>query len=379
MTDTRDPGVCGGLVVDAGSVGGMPVEKLMGRAARVIVTRVACLKEEFNVLIISGLHNKTLAERIMRESYTVGAYPYLWTFDEEFFLKYGKNLSKDTIASLPKHLRALLEESDVILWLSQFYDVKRLPAEVEEAVIAFWDEVHEAIKARPRLLVNLPSPKDVEGVVINYEQFLRSFAEAVDVDYSRLRRVGKALASELDGRKRVHLYDAKGTDLAFSIEGRSVRVEVGTLEDCFSTGEECEVEVPSGEVYVAPLETSANGVLVVEELREYGIKNLELRFERGRIVSFRAERGEGEFQELLDKAEGDKDRIAEFGMGINHGMKPTGYRIYDEKALGTAHVAIGDNVDLGGENEASIHLDFVLHRPNIEVDEVLLMRKGKFT
>jgi len=137
------------------------------------------------------------------------------------------------------------------------------------------------------------------------------------------------------------------------------------------------VEVPSGEVYVAPLETSANGVLVVEELREYGIKNLELRFEGGRIVSFRAERGEGEFQELLDKAEGDKDRIAEFGMGINQGMKLTGYRIYDEKALGTAHVAIGDNVDLGGENKASIHLDFVLHRPNIEVDEVLLMEKGK--
>jgi len=355
----------------------MPVERLMERVARVIATRVACLREGLNVLIISGLHNKALAERIMRESYAVGAHPYLWMFEEEFFLKYGGNLSKDAIASLPKHLRALLEESDVILWLSQFYDVERLPAEVKEAVIAFWNEVHEAIKARPRLLVNLPSPKDVEGVVINYEQFLRSFAKAVDVDYRRLRRVGKALASKLVGRKRVHLYDAKGTDLAFSIETRSVRVEVGTLEDCFSRGEECEVEVPSGEVYVAPVETSAIGVLVVEELQEYGIKNLELRFERGRIVSFRAERGEGEFRDLLDEAEGDKDRIAEFGVGINYGIKPTGYRIYDEKALGTAHVAIGDNVDLGGKNKASIHLDFVLDCPNIEVDEVLLMEKGR--
>ena len=354
----------------------MSVEKLMEKAARVITTRVACLKEGFNALIISGLHNKALAERIMLESYAVGAYPYLWAFDEEFFLSYGEDLSEETIALLPKHLRALLENSDVILWLSQFYNVERLPAEVEEAVISFWSEVHEAIKAKPRVLINLPSHRSI-GAGINYEQFLRSFAEAVDVDYSRLRRVGKALASELAGRKRVHLYDAKGTDLTFSIEGRSVRVEVGTLEDCFSTGEECEVEVPSGEVYVAPIETSANGTLVVEELTEYGIKNLELRFERGKIVSFRAGRGEGEFRSLLDKAEGDKDRIAEFGMGINYGMKPTGYRIYDEKALGTAHVAIGDNVDLGGVNEASIHLDFVLHCPNIEVDDVLLMEKGR--
>jgi leucyl aminopeptidase (aminopeptidase T) len=244
-------------------------------------------------------------------------------------------------------------------------------------MVSFWSDVHKAIKARPRVFVNLPSPRSI-GAVMDYEQLLRSFAKAVDVDYGRLRRVGKALASELDGRELVHIYDAKGTDLAFSIENRRVGVEVGTLEDCFSAEEEYEVEVPSGEVYVAPIETSANGILVVEELREYDIRDLELRFERGRIVSFRAERGEGEFRDLLDKAEGDKDRIAEFGIGINYGMKPTGYRIYDEKALGTAHIAIGDNVDLGGVNEASMHLDFILHRPNIEVDDLPLMEEGKF-
>jgi leucyl aminopeptidase (aminopeptidase T) len=42
---------------------------------------------------------------------------------------------------------------------------------------------------------------------------------------------------------------------------------------------------------VAPIETSANGVLVVEEVGEYNIKNLELRFEKGKIVSFKAEKG----------------------------------------------------------------------------------------
>jgi len=135
----------------------LPVEKLMGKAARVIVTRVARLKEEFNVLIIGGLHNKALAERIMLESYAVGAYPFLWVFDEEFFLKYGEDLFKNTIAPLPKHLRALLEDSDVIIWLSQFYDLARLPADVQEAVISFWSDVYEAIKARPRVR-SLPRP-----------------------------------------------------------------------------------------------------------------------------------------------------------------------------------------------------------------------------
>jgi leucyl aminopeptidase (aminopeptidase T) len=58
-------------------------------------------------------------------------------------------------------------------------------------------------------------------------------------------------------------------------------------------------------------------------------------------------------------------------------MKLTGYRIYDEKALGTIHIAIGNNVHLGGVNKASIHWDFVIHNPSIEVDDGLLMKKGK--
>jgi len=143
--------------------------------------------------------------------------------------------------------------------------------------------------------------------------------------------------------------------LTFSIDKRHVGVEVGTLEDCFSSGKECEAEVPGGEVYVAPIETSANGVLAVEGFRDYNIQNLKLRFKEGKVVSFKAEKGNDVFGGLLDKAEGDKDRIAEFGIGINYGMKLTGYRIYDEKALGTDHIATGDNVHLGRVNKASIH------------------------
>jgi leucyl aminopeptidase (aminopeptidase T) len=352
-------------------------EKLIREAARAIVTSIACLKEKFNVLVICGLHNKTLAEHITLESYAVRAYPYLWVFDEKSFLKYVKILSEDTIAILPEHLHSLLENSNVIIWLSQFDDLEKFPADVRKAMISFWDDVYETMRAKPRLFVNLLSAGCIEDMGIDYEQYLQSFTKAVNVDYGKLRRVGNAFASKLNGKKLVHVYDTKGTDLTFNIDKRHIGVEVGTLEDCFFDRKECEVEVPEGEVYVAPIETSANGVLAVEEFRDYNIQNLELRFKEGRIVSFKAEKGNDVFGDLLDKAEGDKDRIAEFGIGINYGMKLTGYRIYDEKALGTVHIAIGNNVHLGGVNKASIHWDFVLHSPNIEVDDVLLMKKGK--
>lgn len=131
------------------------------------------------------------------------------------------------------------------------------------------------------------------------------------------------------------------------------------------------------EVCVALVESSANGILVVDQLRDYCIKKLRLRFENGKIVSFKAEKGSDTFKKILEKAEGDKDRIAELGIGINYGMKPVGWRVYDEKALGTAHIAIGNNIHLGGANKASIHIDFVLHNPTIKADDNIIMDTGK--
>ncbi|MDI6690749.1 MAG: aminopeptidase [Candidatus Bathyarchaeota archaeon] len=349
----------------------------MKEAAHVMVTKIACLREKFNVLVICGLHNKTLAEHIMLESYAVGAYPHLWVFDEKFYLKHAEILSESTMAFLPTHLRSLLENSNVIIWLSQFGALDKFPVNLRKAIISFWDEVDEATRTKPHLYVNLLSSQCIKYMGINYELCLKTFTNAVNVDYGKIRKIGNAIAAKLYGKKTVHVYDAEGTDLTFSIYKRNVGVEVGTLEDRFSLEKECDVEVPGGEVYVAPIETSANGVLAVKEFRDYKIKNLKLRFSEGKIVSFKAEKGSRIFGDLLDKAEGDKDRIAEFGIGINYGMNPIGYRIYDEKALGTVHIAIGNNVHLGGVNKASIHWDFILYDPNIEVDNVLVMKNGK--
>jgi leucyl aminopeptidase (aminopeptidase T) len=41
----------------------------------------------------------------------------------------------------------------------------------------------------------------------------------------------------------------------------------------------------------------------------------------------------------------------------------------DEKAAGTAHVAIGRNTGpYGGDNEATIHIDCVFSKPEVEAD-----------
>ena len=143
------------------------MENLMKQTAHVMVTSVACLGKKSNVLIVCGLHNKVFAEHIMLESYVVRAYPYLWVFDENFFLKHSNMISEDVMAILPEHARSLLEKSDVVIWLSQFKDFEKFPANFERAISSFWDAVYEVVKAKPLLLVNLPSVKYVESIGID--------------------------------------------------------------------------------------------------------------------------------------------------------------------------------------------------------------------
>ena len=351
-------------------------EIALKESAHVIVTDVARLRKRPNVLIICGPHNKVLAEYIMLESQRIGARPNLWTFDEDFFVK-SLTASKNLTTTILKHVQSLVEKSNVIIWLSQFEDVERIPADFRKTVYSFWDAVDQTAKLKPRLFVNLPSPKYIRALKINYLEFLAAFINGVKVDYGRLREIGSNIASRLAGHNSVRVYHMNGTDLEFSIKNRRVGVEDGTLEDGYSTGRKCGIDVPGGEVYVAPVETSANGTLVVNEHKEYGLKELRLQFKNGRIINFKAETGGDVLKKLLKEAKGGKDIIGELGIGTNYAMKSVGWNIYDEKTLGTAHIAIGNNIHLGGANEASIHIDFVLDKPSIKAGNQPFMEKGR--
>ena len=94
-----------------------------------------------------------------------------------------------------------------------------------------------------------------------------------------------------------------------------------------------------------------------------------LRFEGGRVTSIEGGRAADMLRELVENAGKGADVIAELGIGLNHAVAPRGHVMLDEKAGGTAHVAIGRNTGTyGGDNEATIHVDCIFSGPELEVD-----------
>jgi len=81
-----------------------------------------------------------------------------------------------------------------------------------------------------------------------------------------------------------------------------------------------------------------------------------------------------------DANTGDKDRIAELGIGCNPGAKYTGGSIIvAEKIFGTIHIAIGSNTgSYHGINRASSHLDMIknMKQGELHADGKPVMKNG---
>ena len=64
-------------------------------------------------------------------------------------------------------------------------------------------------------------------------------------------------------------------------------------------------------------------------------------------------------------------------IGTNDSAKLSGLLLEDEKVMGTVHIALGNNVTMGGTFNVPIHLDGVIKKPTVYLDNKPLMKDGK--
>src|ERR687888_1226565 len=196
-------------------------------------------------------------------------------------------------------------------------------------------------------------------------ELLRGELSIPGVDLSEAAR---RLLAELDGSREVHVRGRAGTDLRLRVEGRP------WLSDALPLGPGDFANYPSGEVYIAPHADGADGVLVADLAVPYTGEGqvdapVTLRFEAGRVTSIEGGRAAQALRELVADAGRGADVIAELGIGLNPNVTPRGHVMLDEKASGTAHVAIGRNTgSYGGDNEAEIHVACVFSAPQVDAD-----------
>lgn len=144
---------------------------------------------------------------------------------------------------------------------------------------------------------------------------------------------------------------APGTDLTLSVRGRTWANSDGKRN------------MPSGEVFVSPLEDSAEGQIYFGLPSEYAgqpVEGITLHLKRGQIVEAHAEVGNDVLQAALATDSGARF-LGEIGVGSNAGIQtPSRNILYDEKISGTVHLAAGRSYpETGGLNQSAIHWDMI--------------------
>jgi aminopeptidase len=184
---------------------------------------------------------------------------------------------------------------------------------------------------------------------MDLEEYEELLFKAIDVDWKKMKRIQNRLKKLLDEGRSVRIYN-KDSDLTFSIEGRKALKFLGKMN------------LPDGEVLIAPLENTVNGHIKFDFSKKGGneVEEIYLEFKDGRVINAFARRNERFLKAMLNVDEGAK-YIGEFGIGTNFNIANfTTQTILDEKIAGTIHIALGYSYrKSGGRNKSAIHWDFV--------------------
>lgn len=195
----------------------------------------------------------------------------------------------------------------------------------------------------------------------------------IDVNYSKMKLLNDKIAKRLTKGKKVKIITKKKANLIFSIKGREGKVDTGLYVQDSKWG-----NLPAGETAIAPVECTANGTLVLDaSMSGVGkVNSLKMTIKNGFAIEFEGKQVK-KLKSLIKGLGQSARNIAELGIGTNPKAKVTGCVLEDEKVMGTAHVAIGDNISLGGAVKAKCHLDGVFFKPTIYIDNKKIMKDGK--
>lgn len=221
-------------------------------------------------------------------------------------------------------------------------------------------------------LVRLPNDAMARSSGIDVGELEDMFFAACLLDYRAEAVVWRATAQRLTGSRTVRIVAGGETDLEFSVAGRHWLVFDGRIN------------LPDGEIYTAPVNSSLNGSIRFEAPAVFGgvvIPDIRLEWRDGALVHASAGGNEDFLRRILETDAG-ASRLGEFAFGLNpHINRFCRDSLYDEKIGGTIHLALGRAYsECGGENQSSIHWDLVKDlraQGAVYVDGAPVMQGGK--
>jgi aminopeptidase len=312
------------------------------------------------IAIASSTQATPLLLALQREVLGRGAWPLLDVTLPGQSENFWRSVSDAQLDAVPSAEVAALREIDSTLRIEATENANAL-ASVDPARMARWARAQlplREVRMTKRWAITLfPTPAAAQQAGMGTRELEEFVERALFLDrddpvaaWGELRAFQDGLIARLAPAREIHI-EGPGTDLRLNVEGRTWVNSDGKRN------------MPSGEVFTGPHESSAEGVIrfaIPTAPRGVVVEDVTLEFREGRVVNARAERGDAYLQATLDTDEGAR-LVGELGIGTNFGIdRPIGAILFDEKIGGTVHLALGRSYpETGGTNESVVHWDLI--------------------
>ena len=195
---------------------------------------------------------------------------------------------------------------------------------------------------------------------------------AMTADYQEVEKLTARITDMLTRADKARI-EKDGKVLEISLKGRDGVPSPGVYKEPGKCG-----NLPSGEAYIAPLEDGSEGEMIIDGSM-VGIGKLEsplhMKISGGKLREVTGDKSEN--LEILLKNE-TNGTLCELGIGTNEAAILNGIILEDEKVYGTVHIAFGTNASFGGVNKAECHMDGIILRPTLYLDDTLVIKEGVF-
>lgn len=354
------------------------------------ITRLAEILVDHSCRLVAGEHvlieafdlpDPSLVTEIVRLAAERGAQPLvswqnndvlraLYRFGGEGHLALIGELERDRMSRMQAYI-GIRGASNT----SQFADVPLARMELQQRLI--WKPVHSDVRVPKTkwVVLRYPTASMAQAAKMSTEAFEDFYFDVCTADYKQMARDQEPLVKRMQAAKEVRIV-SPGTDLTFSIAGMKIRPCHGQRN------------IPDGEVFTAPLRTSANGVIRYNTSSLYQgtiFDQIEFEFRDGQIVRASAGAQTAALERILDTDEGAR-YLGEWSLGCNNRVRqPMLDTLFDEKIGGSLHLTPGNAYqEADNGNRSQIHWDLVLIQTpefgggEIYFDGELLRKDGRF-
>lgn len=219
-------------------------------------------------------------------------------------------------------------------------------------------------------LVRVPNERFAQQAQVSYEKIMDMFFDACNLDWPEHVAHWQKVADKLNQGRRIRVV-GRDTDFSFAYENEVWKVS------------ENRINIPDGEFFITPKWETVQGHIYFEFPAMLGgrvINDLKLTFTDGLVTEVSASSNQDFVEEILTRNEPGARRCGEFAFGTNpHIDVATTDILWDEKILGTIHIALGRPYN--GAYDSPIHWDIVKDTrtdAKIYLDDELIFQDGKF-